>query len=114
MDFGDDFDSGGRRIFADLHQIGDGAAMVALIVEAARHKDRLDLLNRVLAGDEDLWLSLVPSRGDVEVLEVRIDSAAQEARQLATVFRQTLVEVQRRRGDDSGSDDDDDLAGLGS
>ncbi|NKW34496.1 hypothetical protein GS942_21445 [Rhodococcus hoagii] len=50
------------------------------------------------------WLRLIPSRGDTEVLEIRVDSAAQEARQLATVFRQMLAEIERRRAGDGDSD----------
>ncbi len=86
--------------------------LTALIVEAARIKDRLDRLHLVLTGDEELWMRLVPSRGDAEVLEVRVDGAAQESRQLATVFRQMLAEVQRRRSDGGNADEYDPLDDL--
>lgn len=85
--------------------------MAALITEAARHKDRLDLLNLTLSGDDNVWMELVESRSG-EALEIRIDSAAQEARQLATVFRQTLVEIQRRRGVSEPAGEADPLEGL--
>ncbi|MFC9769500.1 hypothetical protein ACFVJ2_48505, partial [Rhodococcus jostii] len=77
-----------------------------------RIKDRLDKFDRLLAGDEDRWLRLVPSRGEVEVLEVKADSALQESRQLAVVQRQLLAEIRRQKGDTGGSDDRDDLDGL--
>lgn len=112
----DDLREGGQQLFDELSLATDSYELTALIVEAARIKDRLDHLNRVLAGDEGLWLRLVPSRGDSEVLEIRVDSAAQEARQLATVFRQMLADIERRRisdGDSEGSGKGgDDLEGL--
>lgn len=102
----------GQRLRDDLAQPGDDEATTALIVEAARHKDRLDRLHLLLSGDVDTWATLAPSRGDPEVLELKIDAAAAEARQLATVFRQTLGEIARRREGDERSDGPDDLAGL--
>lgn len=112
----DDLREGGRQLFDELSLATDPYELTALIVEAARIKDRLDHLNRVLTGEEELWLRLIPSRGDSEVLEIRVDSAAQEARQLATVFRQMLADIERRRISDDDSDgkgkERDDLDGL--
>lgn len=86
--------------------------MTALIVESCRIKDRLDMLNLVLTGNEDVWMRLANVRGSDDLLEVRIDSAATEARQLATVFRQMLAEVKRRRDEDDNPDDGDPLDDL--
>lgn len=112
----DELGPGGRQLFGDLAVATDPFELTALIVEAARIKDRLDHLHHLMTGDEELWLRLVPSRGDSRVLEIRVDSAAQEARQLATVFRQMLADIERRRIGDSDSDggeqERDDLAGL--
>ncbi|EGD24665.1 hypothetical protein [Prescottella equi] len=113
----DELGPGGRQLFDELAVAADPYELTALIVEAARIKDRLDQLNRVMTGDEELWMRLVPSRGDSKVLEIRVDSAAQEARQLATVFRQMLADIERRRTGDGDSDgnsekDHDDLEGL--
>lgn len=104
----------GQKLFDELAQDDDPFELTALILEAARMKDRLDALHRILTGEDDLWVRLVPSRGSTEVLEIRVDGAAQESRQLATVFRQTLADIERRRsGDgDSGGKGGDDLEGL--
>lgn len=103
----------GRKLWESLHDAEDAYALTALIIEAARVKDRLDAFARLLDGDEDVWLRLVPSRGDVEVLEVRPDAALQESRQQATLLRQLVSEINRQKaGQGVGEDDNDDLAGL--
>jgi hypothetical protein len=100
-------------LFENLSETGDSAEMVALITEACRIKRRLDQLDRLIGGDDELWMRLITARGgDEAVLEVKIDSALSEARQLATVFRQMLAEVARRRREDGKPDDDDPLARL--
>lgn len=108
----DELGRGGQQLFEELAIESDSYELTALIVEACRIKDRLDHLHRILTGDEDIWLRLIPSRGNIEVLEIRVDSAAQESRQLATVFRQMLAEVQRRRADDDDSGEYDPLDDL--
>lgn len=107
-----DLAAGGQQLYDELALESDSYEITALIVETCRIKDRLDHLHRALTGDDELWLRLIPSRGDTEVLEIRIDSAAQESRQLATVFRQMLAEVNRRRDDDDGSSEYDPLDQL--
>jgi hypothetical protein len=102
----DAFEPGGQALYDSLAEDGDSASLLALITEVARIKDRLDRLHALIQGDDNVWMHLVPSRGNVEVLEIRMDSAAQEARQLATVFRQLLVEIERRHGGDSEEVDD--------
>lgn len=93
--------SGGEQLRAALAEDKDPADLVALIEEAGRTKDRLDQLDAILRGDTDLWAQLVEGRSGT-TLEVRVDSVMQEARQLTTVFRQTLAEIRRRR-DGGGS-----------
>ena len=88
--------SGGDRLREALASEDDPADLTALIQEAARTKDRLDQLDAILRGDVEMWAQLVDGRTG-KVLEVRVDSVMQEARQLTTVFRQTLAEIRRRR-----------------
>lgn len=109
---GGDLDSGGAELVETLSAPTDSAEMRALITESARIKDRLDRLDRILGGDEELWARLVASRGGEQILEIRIDGALTEARQQATVFRQLLAEIARRRKEDSPRDDDDPLDDL--
>ncbi|WP_306357444.1 MULTISPECIES: hypothetical protein [unclassified Nocardia] len=108
-----DFAAGGALLAESLGTEGDSAELSALIVEAARIKDRLDRLDRLISGEDELWARLVTARGgDDTVLEVRIDSALTEARQLATVFRQMLAEIARRRGQEGGTGGYDPLDDL--
>lgn len=90
----------GRQLFDEMSLEEDPYELTTLILETCRVKDRLDFCHRVMSGDNALWMRLIPSRGDSTVLEVRIDSAAQEARQLLTLYRQMLAEIKRRRADD--------------
>lgn len=94
----EDLCGAGRELFNSLHDELDPYSLTVMILEAARIKDRLDLLHRLNSGDEDLWFRLAPTRGDGDVLEVKIDSGLQEARQLAAVLRQMLVEIGRQKG----------------
>jgi hypothetical protein len=102
----------GSELFESLHDNGDPFSLTVLIIEACRIKDRLDLLHRLNSGDEDLWFRLAPTRGDGDVLEVKIDSGLQEARQLAAVLRQMLVEIGRQKGTKTEADNYDGLADL--
>lgn len=86
--------------------------MVALITEACRIKDRLDKLNALLSGDIDRWSTLVELFEGSAELVLQINGAAVEARQSATVFRQMLAEVARRRKEGDQEHDDDPLADL--
>ncbi|MGN7133394.1 hypothetical protein ACTHQY_08985 [Rhodococcoides corynebacterioides] len=106
-----DLDAAGRRLFDDLAEESDSYSLTVLIVEAARTKDRLDKLDLLLRGDIDTWAVLVHDLR-TEDYELKINSAAAEARQLASVLRQLLSEIRRQKGDAGGSDDDDDLDGL--
>lgn len=102
----------GLRLYDSLHDDSDPYWLTAMILETSRIKDRLDLLHRLNSGDEDLWFHLAPTRGDGDVLEIKIDSGLQEARQLAAVLRQMLTEIRRHKDVESEPDNDDDLAGI--
>ncbi|MFE3060684.1 hypothetical protein [Nocardia sp. NPDC059239] len=108
-----DLASGGAALYESLSDPGDSAELSALILEAARIKDRLDRLDRLISGEEELWAYLVTARGgDDTVLEVSINNAMTEARQTATVFRQMLAEIARRRGQEGGTGEHDPLDDL--
>ncbi len=94
---------------ASLTDPGDPPSLTVLAVEAGRIVDRLDDLDAVLSGDVDTWLTIAEGR-DGEI-SVRIDSALTEARQQASVLRQLLAEIARRRKPDTDDEDDplDDL-----
>jgi hypothetical protein len=102
----------GRRLYESLHDEAEPYSLTVMILESARIKDRLDLLHRVVVGDEDLWFRLAPTRGDGDVLEIKIDSGLQEARQLAAVLRQMLSEIRRQKDATSAPVLDDLLADL--
>jgi len=94
----------GRELVDSLTEPGDPPSLTALVVEAGRIVDRLDSLHAVLSGDTDTWVRLVEGR-DGEIT-VRVDSALTEARQQATVLRQLLDAIAKRRT--PGAEDDDD------
>lgn len=105
----EDFGPGGQRLYDQL-TVGDwDVSTVALIVEAARAKDRLDRLARITSGDEDTWSRIFTGEGE---LVLKLDTAVSEQRQLSTVFRQLLAEIQRRQGDGVSDGEEDGLAGL--
>jgi len=66
------------------------ARILALETEAQRLKDRLDILNRQIEGDEDAWWQITTNMpGDVATVEVRpvLAEARQYALALATVSK---------------------------
>ncbi|MGI5222183.1 hypothetical protein [Nocardia sp. CA-290969] len=105
-----EFGARGRELFDSLHDPNDPPSLTALGVEAARIVDRLDRLDAIVSGDADCWARLVEARDGV--IEVRIDNALQEARQQASVLRQLLAEINRRK-EPAPDGDGDDLDGIG-
>lgn len=105
----EEFSPGGQALYQHLTNPSNDASTQALIVEAARTKDRLDRLNRITSGDEDTWCRIFHGEGEIVL---KMDTAVSEQRQLATVFRQLLAEIQRRQGDQVSSDEEDGFAGL--
>lgn len=100
----------GAQLIEELSQPGDGIAMRIMLQEAARIVDRLNRIDALLSGDENLWARLVVGRDSV--LEVKVDHVLQESRQQTTVLRHLLAEISRSRGGDPGDDDADGLNGL--
>lgn len=105
----DEFGAGGARLFEALSSGADSPATAALIVEAARTKDRLDKLHRITSGDSDTWTRIFTGEGEVVL---KLDTAVSEQRQLSTVFRQLLAEIQRRQSGGSAPRGEDGLADL--
>lgn len=100
----------GRRLYDSLCTDTDPYSLTVIVVEAARIKDRLDLLHSALTGEEGLWLRI--DKGRDGMLELRVDSALQEARQQETVLRALLAEIRRHKDVDAPAGERDDLDGL--
>lgn len=105
----EDFGEGGEELFDALSTPLDDAPTQALIVEACRAKDRLDKLSAITRGDEDVWCRVFEAEGEVVL---KLDTAVSEQRQLATVFRQLLSEIQRRQSDRPAEGEADGFADL--
>ncbi|MCT1710719.1 hypothetical protein M3B38_01785 [Dietzia cinnamea] len=99
----------GERLAEALTEDGDSAELLAMIEEAGRIKDRLDRLHALDSGDRELWMTLTELRDGGGEYKVTIDQPLQEARQLATVFRQMLAEIARRREKPGGGGGDGDV-----
>lgn len=98
----------GQLLAESLTEDDDPAELLAMIEEAGRIKDRLDRLDALASGQEELWLHLTELRDSGEY-KISIDQPLQEARQLATVFRQMLAEIARRREKPGGGSGDGDV-----
>lgn len=101
-------ETAGRRLAESLTEDDDPAELLAMIEEAGRIKDRLDRLDALASGERDVWLHLTELRESGEY-KISIDQPLQEARQLATVFRQMLAEIARRREKPGGGGGDGDV-----
>lgn len=71
----------------------------ALALEASRAKKRLDILDKTLDGDKDIWMSITHDQNNSRV--IKIDSAVRESRQLSLTLKQLLEHF-----DDLYSDED--------
>jgi hypothetical protein len=101
----------GERLVEDLSRPDDPYGVTVMVTEAARIADRLDKLAALLSGEKSSWLSLKLGRD--KQIEVKVDSALQEARAQATTLRGLLYEIHRQRANIAiGSDEDDVLADL--
>lgn len=105
----EEFGAGGRDLIRGLSTPQDDVSTRSLIVEAARAKDRLDKLSLITSGDVDAWCRIFTAEGEVVL---KLDTAVSEQRQLATVFRQILSEIQRRQGDRVSDGEEDGFRDL--
>lgn len=99
----------GQLLAESLTEDDDPAELLAMIEEAGRIKDRLDRLDALASGERDVWMTLTELRDGGGEYKVSIDQPLQEARQLATVFRQMLAEIARRREKPGGGGGDGDV-----
>ncbi|MFD6357933.1 hypothetical protein [Nocardia tengchongensis] len=99
----------GQKLWNALESDAASFETGVLVLEACRIADRLEHLARILDGDTEIWARIATGR-DGE-LELRVDSAMQEARQQAGTLRQLLAEIFRRR-DGAPPQENDDLDGL--
>lgn len=98
-----------EKLYLSLVHEGMPADGLAMCLEIARMKQRLDSLDAILAGDGDIFHSVMNDEGEIVL---KVDSALQESRQLATVFRQSIESVKRRWPEESGFDEEDILNDL--
>lgn len=83
----------GRRLWREMQELTDfNPAERVILEEACRIADRLDTLDRVLAGDASGWMRLKASEDGTEVT-VTVDNALSEARQQANVLKQLVASL---------------------
>lgn len=89
----------GRRLWRQL--VADGPplkpAEQVLAEEACRTTDRLDVLDRILRGDEDSWLRLALVELDGSVVRVVVNGVMAEVRQQQIALKQLLGELRQSR-----------------
>lgn len=101
---------------AELGRDGDATGVSLLVKQAARVADRLETIDRLLAGDAAMWATVSLPRPDAKrgriVVEMRVDNLLVEERSQTTLFRHLLGEIHKQRAGipvGGGDDDDDDL-----
>lgn len=101
---------------AELGSEGDAIGVSLLVKQAARVADRLEVIDRLLAGDAAMWATVSLPRPDGKrgrvVVEMRVDNLLVEERSQTTLFRHLLGEIHKQRAGipvGGGDDDDDDL-----
>ena len=106
--------SRGERLWRDMNSDDLAPGQRVLLEEACRIADRLDKLDRLLAGSAKDWISLVADRGDLERQIVVIDRPLSEACQQATALKQLIAEIRAATGAKPGEQpkegDSDELA----
>lgn len=101
----------GQRLTQELSRSSDPFSIRLLIERAAHTADWLERCTELLNGKRSAWMHVRVNRD--QVLEVRIDNALREARQLTVELRHLMAEIHRQRAAiPMGPVDDDDLADL--
>jgi hypothetical protein len=96
-------------LWNELHEPTATVVRSVLIGEACRLIDRLDKLDRILAGEIDTWAKLI-LRTQSDAYELKIDGAANEARQTATALRQILAQLTADQSESPGGSIADEIA----
>lgn len=109
--YGSAFEAAGSALWADLAAETDPFSLTVLVIEACRLADRLSRFDELLRGEVDTWMRLT-HRLLTDDYELKIDSAAAEARQTAAALRQLLVEIRRQKSEQDDPGDDDPLDDL--
>lgn len=83
----------GQALWDQMTKVVPAAERAVLIGEACRLADRMEKLDLLLCGDIDTWAALVHDLR-TEDYELKINSAAVEARQCANAYRQILAQLE--------------------
>lgn len=89
----------GRLLWTELAE-GDAELRPGervLVEEACRLADRLDVLDRLLRGDDDAWVRLHSVNEDGSIVKVVLNNALAEARQQQIALKQLLAELRQSR-----------------
>ncbi|TWJ23118.1 hypothetical protein [Micromonospora endolithica] len=90
----------GRRLWREV--IEGGATLRpaerVLLEEACRAADRLDVLDRILRGDEDAWMRLHTANEDGSIVKVVLNNALAEARQQQVALKALVAELRTSQG----------------
>ncbi|QPX62236.1 terminase small subunit [Gordonia phage Pickett] len=108
---GSDFEAAGSALWADLADEADPYSLLVMVIEACRLADRLAKFDLLLRGDIDTWARLT-HRTLTDDYELKIDSAAAEARQTAGALRQILAEIRRQKSEQDNPGDGNPLDDL--
>jgi hypothetical protein len=88
----------GQALIDEYDVEGLGPVHRRLVLEAARIVDRLDRLDRLIAGDTDTWARLdVPRQDDGTPVRVVLNVPMGEARQQAVALRALAAELRAAR-----------------
>jgi hypothetical protein len=88
----------GRKLWDQV--LAEGALQPGervLLEEACRTTDRLDRLDRLLRGDEDVWLRFHSLNEDGSIVRVVVNNLLAEARQQQVALKQLLAELRQSR-----------------
>ncbi|MEU4590054.1 hypothetical protein [Micromonospora aurantiaca (nom. illeg.)] len=85
----------GRRLWQEVTAGGPALkpAERVLLEEACRAADRLDVLDRILRGDEDSWMRLHSANEDGSIVKVVLNNALAEVRQQQVALKALLAEL---------------------